>query len=404
MSKTKLKKEQESQLGDLLALTSIPTAAGREHRVIDWLTEWLKARRNLICRRDKFGNLMVQIKGKKSARPVIFTAHLDHPAFVITKVVDGRELELEFRGGVRPAYFENGRIQVHDGSGGVHLAKIVAHGPGKVFYEARARLSKATDVVQVDDIATWNLKAAFVKGKRVHTPACDDLAAAAGALCAMDKLRKTRNIGDVRILFTRAEEVGFLGAIHAAESGFMPKRARVIALENSRTFAESPIHGGPIVRVGDRISVFHHGLTFAVTQVGEYLAGAKGTRFKFQRKLMPGGACEATAFQAFGYEAMCVCLPLANYHNMGDIDAVLAGTNTKPARVASEVIGLDDYYNLIELLVGCGKAFSMPRSLSKSKSKGRNLPDADGARAILGRMHGIRDKVRFVLDEKGARL
>jgi endoglucanase len=48
-------------------------------------------------------------------------------------------------------------------------------------------------------------------------------------------------------------------------------------------------------------------------------------RLKVQRKLMPGGACEATAFGAYGYEATCICLPLGNYHNMADIDGVQAG-------------------------------------------------------------------------------
>ena len=37
---------------------------------------------------------------------------------------------------------------------------------------------------------------------------------------------------------------------------------------------------------------------------------------------MPGGACEATAFSAYGYESTCLCLPLGNYHNMHDIDVV----------------------------------------------------------------------------------
>ena len=70
---------------------------------------------------------------------------------------------------------------------------------------------------------------------------------------------------------------------------------------------------------------------------------------------MAGGACEASVFCAFGYEATCVCLPLGNYHNMGDVEAVQAERNTTPARVAREFIGVSDYHGLIDLLIACGQ-------------------------------------------------
>ena len=31
---------------------------------------------------------------------------------------------------------------------------------------------------------------------------------------------------------------------------------------------------------------------------------------------MPGGTCEATVYDAYGYTAAAVCIPLGNYHNM----------------------------------------------------------------------------------------
>lgn len=392
--------KRKKHLDDLLELTSIPTAAGREHRVINWINNWLASRRNLSIKRDRFGNMMIRIKGRRSPRPLLLTAHLDHPAFVVTRILDARNVKLEFRGGVKPEYFTNGRITIHDSASQKHNAKITSHKKGKSFRQITARLTGPTDSLAVDDIATWNLKPAFVRGKRVYTPACDDLAAAAAALAAIDELRKSKAAGDVRILFTRAEEVGFVGAILASESKFIPMNARIIALENSRTFPESPIGAGPIVRVGDRISVFHHGLTFAVTQVADYLTRTnKKSKFKYQRKLMPGGACESTAFQAFGYESMCVCLPLANYHNMGDIDAVYTGTNTKPPCASHESIGLQDFHNLIELLIACGKAFTTPASRGKSR-----WPSPDGADAILNQMVRIRKDREFILREKAAQL
>ena len=122
--------------------------------------------------------------------------------------------------------------------------------------------------------------------------------------------------------------------------------------------AESPIGGGPIVRVGDRMSTFSPALTAAVCAVCETLAKeAKeaGGEYKWQRRLMPGGACEATAFQAYGYEATCVCLPLGNYHNMADLDLVERGDEAAVAhaRCGREYIGVEDYHGLIEMLIAC---------------------------------------------------
>ncbi|MEY5033462.1 MAG: hypothetical protein RL354_2493, partial [Planctomycetota bacterium] len=116
----------------------------------------------------------------------------------------------------------------------------------------------------------------------------------------------------------------------------------------SRSFPhDSPIGAGPIVRVGDRLSVFTPELT---NRIGDIAAAhAKdNASFKFQRKLMPGGACEATAFASFGIASTCVCLPLGNYHNMQDIDGVAAGTSK--AKVGREFISVDDFHWLVELL------------------------------------------------------
>ena len=197
-----------------MALTSIPTAAGREHRVIRWVDDWIKARKNLTLRRDRYGNMLISRKGvKRTSRPLLFTAHLDHPAFVITKVVDGRTLEAEFRGGVRPPYFPKARVVVYDHTEATHRGTIALHATGKIFDHVVIRLAKATNTIAAHDIAMWDLNAARVTKGLMQAPACDDLAGVAAALSAMDVLRAARSAGDVRGLLTRAEEVGFIGAI-----------------------------------------------------------------------------------------------------------------------------------------------------------------------------------------------
>ena len=126
--------------------------------------------------------------------------------------------------------------------------------------------------------------------------------------------------------------------------------SRLICLENSRSFAESPIGAGPIVRVGDKASVFGPQLTNRISAIMT-LHQQRHPSFKWQRKLMPGGTCEATTFASYGYESTCLCLPLGNYHNMVDIDGVAAGR--RQARLGPEHISVSDYHGLVEMLVVC---------------------------------------------------
>lgn len=407
--------QRAQHLAWLLELTQIPSASGREFRVIKWIEKWAAARPDITLTRDAAGNMTLSLTkrphGHTTRRRVYFTAHLDHPAFVVERIIAPGVVELSFRGGVMDDYFKHGKVSIHTRDDVKIAATLTGEatdggstagaGPFKHYLAecslASAEARAAVDTINVMDVAVWDVPQAQVIDGIVHTLACDDLAAAAAALAAFDVLREralTQPIEDVRLLFTLAEEIGFIGAIAAAKglaakapssqsvapvgapstpqvlTPTMPKDARVIALENSRSFPESPIHGGPIVRVGDRISIFSPTLTDAIAKRAEEYASSfggsgaqptaqqklsEGPKWKWQRKLMAGGACEASVFCHAGYEATCVCLPLGNYHNMGDLANVQAGTNTTPAKIEREFIGLDDYEGLVDLLIACGE-------------------------------------------------
>jgi endoglucanase len=300
-------------------------------------------------------------------RPLYFTAHLDHPAFVIERIVAPAAVEVSFRGGVMDEYFKDAAIVLWTSDDRALKARLTeaqpASGPFKHYL---AELPRGDTGLNVGDVGVWDVGPAEIIDGNMHTLACDDLAAAAAALAAMDVLVSDGSGPNVSLLFTRAEEVGFIGAIAAVRETTMPKNARVIALENSRSFPESPIGGGPIVRVGDRISVFSPTLTDAIAKRAEEIAGGPASvtaaqkhsdlpAWKWQRKLMAGGACEASVYFNAGYEATCVCLPLGNYHNMADLTAVQERTNTTPPKVGREFISVADYQGLVDLLVGCGR-------------------------------------------------
>jgi endoglucanase len=347
----------------LMELTAIPTAAGQEGRVIEWIERWVKKQSGIALRYDKFGNVVLTQTRKSSKKPIYITAHLDHPAFVVRKQIDDLHLEMEFRGGVNDAYFVGAKVEVFDNDDNSYIGTIQSLNPkAKPFKRVIVKLKKGVaGILLKDDIARWKFNPPIVKNGLLHAPACDDLAGVAAALCALDKIKRLPALGHVGVLLTRAEEIGFVGAIAAAKNKSVPKSSRLLCLETSRSFPESPIGGGPILRVGDKTSVFGPDITNAASEI---MNAQK--KFTWQRKLMPGGTCESTAFCEYGYLSTCLCLALGNYHNMKDIDGVLQ--KNKPAKVAPEFISVNDFHGLAEMLKIICRELDKPRKASLRKA------------------------------------
>lgn len=322
-------------------LTTIPTAPGREHRVLEWVTTWAGRRSDLTARRDDSGNILLTQNGRKRSAPVVAVAHTDHPGFVVGEV-DGRQVSVEFRGGVRREYFDAARLEIFDSDDVAWRASLT-----EFDHDASAGVAvlDRSAPVSPGDIGRWffGSKRGGVGERFALAPACDDLAGAAAALSALDRARDDPALRHFGVLLTRAEEVGFVGAIGACRDQTLPIESRVLSIECSRSFADSPIGGGPVVRVGDASSVFDHELTNLIAEA------AVAAGLPHQRKLMAGGSCEATAFLAYGNRATGLCLPLGNYHNMGHLDEVEAGRGM--ATPLPEVVSLDDFHGLIDLLL-----------------------------------------------------
>ena len=102
-----------------------------------------------------------------------------------------------------------------------------------------------------------------------------------------------------------------------------------------------------ILRVGDRTSIFD---SEAMRFLAEVAAGLKKQRktFQFQRALMSGGTCEATAYQEFGFQTAAVCVALGNYHNCAE-----------GKRIREEFVSLADALSMVELLAAAAR--QMPK-------------------------------------------
>jgi endoglucanase len=256
-----------------------PTAPFHEYHVRAELEALLKGCPNVKVKRDKFGNLLATYKnGKSKGRPTwVLGAHMDHPAFVRPPGSTDKKA-WEFLGGVPQAEVDAGV---------------------KAGLRGKAR----------GDIATWNFPVSITKD-RVEAAACDDLVGCAIIVATMWELASLNFSATFHAAFTRAEEVGFIGAWHIGQNWPFGSDSAFLSIETSRPVNGAVMGSGPVVRVGDRLSIFDSECTTIL------MTTAKEQAIRVQRCLLDAGACEATAMQACGHRSAGISIPLGNYHNL----------------------------------------------------------------------------------------
>jgi putative aminopeptidase FrvX len=325
----------------LRALCSIPTAPFAEQHVIRFVEGFVKARSGLRLSRDRYGNLLIELKGAPKAPRFVFTAHMDHPGFVATRMLDERTLQAAFHGWVMAEFFKNQRVRFFESNGSEVRATVLDWTIGKERKIPETVRLRVGGPVTPGSPGMWDQGESRVKGKKFYSRVCDDLAGAAAALTMIDQLSRKRPKAPVAVLLTRAEEEGFIGAVAASlEPKLLRRSDRIIAIETSAEQPYAPQGQGAIVRVGDKTSVFNSALSYFITQQVEALK-KKDKSFKYQRALMPGGTCEATVYDVYGFTAGSICVALGNYHNM----------DKQRKKIGPEYIDVNDWRNMVKLFV-----------------------------------------------------
>ena len=346
---------------NLSRLCDTPTAPYREEMVTAAIRRWHSeaGREKLIAlREDVAGNIHLDYHtGLRGSRILVLEAHLDHPGFVVTGMGSDGTIRAIFRGGVKPSCFTDAGVALWPDKGiGGELPKpvvtrVLQVTAAKKSVPMRATLAACGVKIPRGTIGTWHLPDAGENNEIFMARACDDLAGVAACLCVLERLLELKAKCNVTILLTRAEEVGFAGAIAAARQELIPRKCAIIGLETSRATAQAVEGAGPVIRVGDRTSTFSPALTRFMAMTAGGIAD-EDSQFHYQRALMDGGTCDSTVFHAFGYETGAICLALGNYHNM--LETPTAGNApeipTAGPMIASETIHLGDFAAEIELL------------------------------------------------------
>jgi len=303
--------------------------------------ERICAENGLDFKRDRFGNLLVRLRTAPRKRPLVLAAHLDHPGFSIIRRLSASRWLARFDGGVPEHFFRSGvPLRLLPGLTAARLNR--RKGKEKIF-EIRA----LRPLPSPPSFAVWELEDFALRQEKIYGRACDDLIGVASALATLIELKRTKARVNCIAVLSRAEEVGFHGALTVANSRALPKNSLVISLETSRELPGVKMGKGVIVRVGDRTSIFNSEATRFLLEVGTELK-LRQKSFQFQRGLMSGGTCEATAYQEFGFVTAAVCVALGNYHNCAS-----------DHRIKAEYVSLGDASDMVALLVSAAK--QMPR-------------------------------------------
>jgi putative aminopeptidase FrvX len=286
--------------------------------------------------RDRVGNVIVKYRRGTTKPPLVLMAHMDHPGF---EALGGKRAEFlggmpkEWFAGAPVRFFPVGRETTRGGASGdaadnitrTKIRRVLPGWPKRKLVELAA---------PVTGFGQWDVTRFAVRGGKLHATSIDDVLSVTVVLATLAEIKRRKLKTHAWGAFTRAEEVGFHGAVELAWAGRIPRRALVVSLEMSRERPWARIGDGPIVRVGDRMTIFSPEATYFFGEV------ARRCGICAQRCLMDGGSTEATAFGGLGYRVGGLCLALGNYHNIG------------PNRqVRAEFVSVKDLMELVKLTV-----------------------------------------------------
>ncbi len=309
---------QERALEILRGLGAVPAVPFHEHGPARYIEAFLRGL-SIDARRDHYGNIIAHYAtGEDTSRPPIaFVAHMDHPGFEVIEVEGDRAVARALGAVPAASLVKPTSVLIVPPGGEPVPARTrpvdsqAPQGPDRrcvlVRPLSQVRLTPSMPVV-------FDLPSFEMRGETIHMRALDDLAGCAAILAALERVAAEEVRANLYAVFTRAEEVGLIGARLLASSEELPRETTIVSVESSPVIPGVVQGDGPVIRTGDAMSTFDDDAEQALRGAAARLRERDGG-FRAQRRLMSGGVCEATAFAARGYRVTGIAFPLGNYHN-----------------------------------------------------------------------------------------
>ena len=326
-------------LNILKDLGRCPATSFNEYQVSNKLMSILEEN-SIDYSQDDYGNIVAKISGtEESHRPIAYVAHMDHPGYEIIRDEKGFYVGKSLGGVPRAAAIKGADCFSFDQENNRHPCRIEPWGEGgegEVKVVSEIKLDVGTPI-------TFNLPDFSLLDNQIEMRALDDLAGCASIMASLIELKREPAAADIFGIFTRAEEVGLVGAGLIAAEQTIPSNTFVVSVETSSVIPGVEQGMGPVIRTGDASYTFDAEAEQILTLAKNSLL-SENPGFKWQRQLMAAGSCEATAFAVNGFSTTGVAFPLGNWHN---------ATTKIPdpnGAIGMEYISLDDFLNGTDLI------------------------------------------------------
>ena len=348
---SKLANNSNNEISTLKRLMEIPSSPYYEAALSDYIQSYLDSLQ-LKFKTDQFGNIICRYTNGniKNTSPVALIAHMDHPGIELLEQLNGHTDKYLAKplGGVPFAVFNRTfpvSIVTSSGERIPAISKPLKESQNSKNYSKNnleiqiLESTKLTPPVQV----IFDVEEFHSTNEIITARALDDLAGCSAMLSTLEYLVTNEKTANVFTIFTRAEEVGLIGARLLAKNKTIPMNSTIISIEASPIIPGVIQGDGPIIRTGDALTTFDATAELILYNSAKSLQ-KEDPHFVFQRHLMSGGACEATAFAQEGYNVTGIALPLGNWHN--------ATSNIRdPKRnIGAEYISKSDFLNAIKLI------------------------------------------------------
>jgi len=297
---------------------------------------------------DDYGNVIAKVPGSNTLEPPIaFVAHMDHPGFEVIEDLDGTVVAGAL-GGVPVAALRKNVDAFSFDSNGTRvpctLEPMTDLGERSVYVRSKTSLGIGTPIV-------FDLPDMVVENGTIKMRALDDLGGCAAILASLESIYADPPESDVYGVFTRAEEVGLIGARLLSGEKTLPENTFVVSVETSSLIPGVIQGSGPIIRTGDATYTFDAEAEQILIMGRENIL-KEDSEFKCQRQLMSAGSCEASAFAVNGYRTTGIAFALGNWHN------ATTSIMDEKGDVGEEYISLQDFGGGVRLIESAARSVS----------------------------------------------
>lgn len=349
----------------LMLLGGCPATSFHEGLVSRRIVDILDASK-IDYRVDMYGNIIARVDGNLEAEseslPIAFVAHMDHPGFEVVRYEEELPIATSL-GGVPLASITKGANAFYFDEKGNRFKCELEPIPG----DQNELLVKSSVLPPVGAPIVFALDDFSISEDILRMRAMDDLAGCAAIIASLEELKNNPSASEVYGVFTRAEEVGLIGARLLSLEKTLPQNTFVVSVETSSIIPGVTQGEGPVIRTGDASYTFNSEAE-QILIMGREAIKSSDSDFKCQRQLMSAGSCEASAFAVNGYRTTGIAFPLGNWHN--------ATTTIRDPNggVGDEYISVYDFIGGVRLIESSARNVAT-RNNSPLPSRYRTVPE-----------------------------